>query len=100
MLLHLRINQNSMMKICSKKNNVWGFRQSLLSYRDLLEYLNFASGKRSCNTYQKVVNKGADQTAWMRSLVCTIVVPKVRVLSCQCPFKVALILPLTRVVMS
>ena len=63
------------------KTCLWGFRQSgiqtsLLSYRDLLENRNFACSKIWYDTFQKANNKSADQTAWMRRLVCAFVVRK------------------------
>ena len=61
-----------------------GFRQSeiqtnLLSYRDQLENCNFARSKsryHGYDTFEKANNKGADQTAQMRRLVCAFVVRK------------------------
>ena len=58
-----------------------GFRQnklqtSLLSYRDKLEHCNFTCSKYTYNTFQKENNKGADQTAGKRRLVCACVVRK------------------------
>ena len=57
------------------------FRQSeiqtsLLSYRDLLENGTFARSKSRYDTFHKVNNIGADQTAQMRRLVCACVVRK------------------------
>ena len=48
----------------------------LLSYTDYLEIWNFAFSKPRYDTYQKTNNKGADQTAPMRRLVCACVVCK------------------------
>ena len=53
----------------------WDSNQaSLLSYRDYLESWNFACSKLGYDTFQKAKNKGADQTARMRRLVCALVV--------------------------
>ena len=40
-----------------------------------------------CDTFQSVNNKGADQTAWMRRLVCAFIVRKAqrKVFSCRGP---------------
>ena len=75
-----------------KKTCLRGFRQSeiqtsLLSYRDYLENRNFDRSsdpvyvywvrdrsKLTYKTFQKANNKGADQTARMRRLVCACVV--------------------------
>ena len=46
---------------------------SLLSYRDKLENWIFACSKFRYHTFQKANNKGADQTAQMRRLVCAFV---------------------------
>ena len=58
-----------------------GFRQcefqtSLLSYRDQIEKWNFTWSMFTYDSFQKANNKGADQTLWMRRLVCACVVPK------------------------
>ena len=58
-----------------------GFRQietqtCLLSFRDYLEYWNFAWSKLDYCALQIANNKGADQTARMRRLVCACVVRK------------------------
>ena len=63
------------------KTCLQGFRQSetktgLLSYRDYIENRNFACSKLRYVTFQNANNRGADQTAWMRRLVCTFVVRK------------------------
>ena len=60
------------------KTCLWGFRQSetqtsLLSYRDKLENQNFTCSKYRYDTFQKVNNKGVDQSAQMHRLVCTFV---------------------------
>ena len=49
---------------------------SLLSYIDYLEIWNFACSKPTYDTFQKANNKGADQTAPMRRLVCIHVIRK------------------------
>ena len=64
-----------------EKTCLRGFRQSefqtsLLSYRDKPENYNFTCSKYTYNTFQKANNKGADQTARMRRLVCACVVRK------------------------
>ena len=64
-----------------RKNCLRGFRQSefqtsLHSYRDYLENWNFTCSKFTYDTFQKANNKGADQTARMRRLVCACVVRK------------------------
>ena len=46
---------------------------SLLSYRDNLENWNFTSAKFTYEIFQKTNDKGADQTARMRRLVCACV---------------------------
>ena len=58
-----------------------GFRQietqtSLLSYRDQLEDQSFACRKFRYDTFQNVKNKGADQSARMRRLLCAFVARK------------------------
>ena len=64
-----------------EKTCLRGFRWSdiqnrLLSYRDKLENQNFACSKFRYDTFQKANNKGADQSAGMRRLVCAFVVRK------------------------
>ena len=64
-----------------EKTCLRGFRHSeiqtsLPSYRDALENRNFTRGKFTYVTYQKANNKGADQSARMRRLVCVCVVRK------------------------
>ena len=59
-----------------EKTFLQGFRQSeiqtcLLRYRDYLENLNFTRSKSRYDTLQYPNNKGTDQTARMRRLVCT-----------------------------
>ena len=66
---------------CREKTCLWGFRKiefqtSLLSYTDWLENWNFTCSKFTYDTFHKVNNKGADQTARMRRLVCACVVRK------------------------
>ena len=66
---------------CREKTCLRGFRQSeiqtsLLSYRDNLENYNFTSSKLTYEIFQKANNKGVDQTARRRRLVCTCVVRK------------------------
>ena len=61
-----------------EKTCLRGFRQSEiqtshLSYRDNLENWNFTCSQFS---FQKANNKGADQTARMRRLICACVVRK------------------------
>ena len=58
-----------------------GFRKSeiqtsLLSYRDKLEYQNFACSMFRDVIFQNANNKGVDQSARMRRLVCAYVVHK------------------------
>ena len=62
-----------------EKTCLRGFRHSeiqtsLPSYRDALENRNVTLGKFTYETYQKANNKGADQSARMRRLVCVCVV--------------------------
>ena len=52
------------------------FQTSLLSYRDYLETCNFTCSMLTYGTFQKANNKGTDQTARMRRLVCACVVRK------------------------
>ena len=71
------------MVLVATKKSPPGFRQSEtqtcpLSYRDQLENWKFASSKSIYNTFQKVNNKGTDQTAQMRRLVWAFVVRKPR----------------------
>ena len=68
-------------RLRSEKTCIRGFRQSeiqtsLLSYRDQLENWNFTCSKFMYDTFQKANNKGADQSAQMRRLVCACVVHK------------------------
>ena len=63
----------------SRENLSSGFQQSefqtsLLSHRDYLENWNFTCAKFTYDIFQKANNKGADQTARMRRLVCACVV--------------------------
>ena len=53
------------------------FQTSIFGYRDKLENWNFTCRKFTYGTFQKANNKGADQTARMRRLVCACVVRKV-----------------------
>ena len=76
-----------------KKTCLRGFRQSEsqtspLSYRDYLENWNFTRSKFTYKTFQKENNKGTDQTARMRRLVCACVVrkPRRQVFSWRGPF--------------
>ena len=52
------------------------FQTSLLSYTDYLENWNITCSKCINATFRKANNKGADQTARMRRLVCACVVRK------------------------
>ena len=52
------------------------FLNSLLSYRDQIENWNFTWIMSTYDTFQNANNKGADQTARMRRLVCAFVVHK------------------------
>ena len=58
-----------------EKTYLQGFRPARTQVR-LLENFNFTYSKFSYDTFQKVNNKGADQTVRMRRLVCTYVVLK------------------------
>ena len=49
---------------------------SLHSFIEYIEYRNFAYNKLRYYTYHITISKGADQTAWMRRLVCVCVVCK------------------------
>ena len=65
----------------SRETCLRGFRQSeiqtsLPSCRDSLENRNFTRSKFIYETYQNANNKGADQSARMRRLVCVCVVRK------------------------
>ena len=71
------------MWVSSRQNGLRGIWQSetqtsLPSYRDQLEYWNFACSKFRYNTFQLANNKGTDQSARMRRLVCAFVVHKPR----------------------
>ena len=73
------ITNNTLYGPFCEKTCLRGFRQSeiqtsFLNYRDNLEDLNFTSSKLTYTIFQKVNNKGADQTARMRRLVCAYVV--------------------------
>ena len=57
-------------KTCLRDFRLSEFQTSLLSYID------FACSKFSYGTFKKANNKGADQTARMRRLVCACVVRK------------------------
>ena len=63
-------------KTCLQGVHQSEFQTSLLSYRDYLENWNFTCSKFILDTIQRVNNKGADQTALMRRLVCACVVRK------------------------
>ena len=63
-----------------KKTCLRGFRPGktqtgMLSYRDKLESWNFGFCKYRYYTIEVANNKGADQTAQMRRLICAFVVP-------------------------
>ena len=51
-----------------------GFQTSLLSYRNKLDNRNFACSKCTYDNFVIRNNKGADQTAQMRRLVCACVI--------------------------
>ena len=64
------------------------FQTGLLRYTDWLENWNFTCRKLKCDTFHQANNKGADQAARMRRLVCVCVVrkpPKTGFLSRQGP---------------
>ena len=66
---------------------------SLLSYRDQLENWKFACSKSTYDSFEKTNNKGADQSARMRRLVCALVVhkpPEDRVFSRRGPYMTGL----------
>ena len=63
-------------KICLWDVRQSEFQTSLLSYRDLLENLNFICSKFTYDIFQKANDKGPDQSARMRRLVCACVVCK------------------------
>ena len=63
-------------KTCLRGVRQSQFQTSLLSYRDYLENLHFACSWSRYGTFQLANNKGADQTARMRRLVCACVVRK------------------------
>ena len=56
--------------------NLRGTQISLLIYRDQLEHWKFACSKFRYDTFPKVNNKVAVQSARMRSLVCAFAVHK------------------------
>ena len=63
-----------------EKTCLRGFRQSeyltsLLGYSEMLENGKFACSSFRYDTFQQANNKGAGQTARMRRLVCSFVVP-------------------------
>ena len=67
----------------SRANLSTGFPTKLVSYQSpwlpwLARKLNFTYSKFTYDTCQKANNKRADQTAWMRRLVCAFDVPKYR----------------------
>ena len=61
-------------KTCLRSFHQSEIQTTLLSYRDYLENWNFTRSKFTYETFQKANNKGADQTAWMRRLVCACVI--------------------------
>ena len=63
-------------KTCLRGVSQSGFQTGILSYRDYLENRNFTCSKFTYKTLQKWNNKGADQSARMRRLVCACVVRK------------------------
>ena len=63
-------------KTCLRGIREIEFQTSLVSCRYQLEDWNFTSSKFTYDTFQKANNKGADQTARMRRLVCACVVRK------------------------
>ena len=52
-----------------RENLSWGFSTIRLSYREYIEYPNLASGMWDCNSFQKVNNRGVDQTGLMHRLI-------------------------------
>ena len=75
-ILTTAINGPRREKTCLRGNRHSEIQTSLPSYRDALENRNFTRGKFTYETYQKANNKGADQSARMRRLVCVCVVRK------------------------
>ena len=63
-------------KTCLRGFRLSEFQTSLLSYRDKLVNWNFACSKFTYGAFQKANNKGAEQTARMRRLVCDYAVRK------------------------
>ena len=62
-----------------EKTCLWGFRPGktqtgLLGFRSLLVSWNFGFSKYRYYTFQAANNKGADQTAQMRRLICAFLV--------------------------
>ena len=62
-----------------RQNGLQDFQQSVtqtshLSYRDQLEKWKLTSTKFSYDTFQRVNNKGTDQSAQMHRLICIFVV--------------------------
>ena len=55
--------------VCPRK-----IQTSMPSYRGRPEYWNFACSKWSHHAFQKAKNKGADQTAQLRRLVCAFII--------------------------
>ena len=67
---------SSRAKTCLRGFRKGKLKTSLLSYKDWLEIWNFARSEPRYNSFQYANNKGADQTARMRRLVCAFVVRK------------------------
>ena len=65
-------------KTCLQGFRLSEIQASLLSYRHYVENGNLACSKLRYDTFQKANNKGADQSARMRRLVCACVVCKPR----------------------
>ena len=76
MLLQLQLFGPRREKTCLRGLRQSEIQTSLPSYRDALENRNFTRSKFTYETYQKANNKGADQSARMRRLVCVCVVRK------------------------
>ena len=55
---------------------VFGVSDQVMLKEAYSEKLNLVCSKFRYDTFHLVNNKGADQTAWMRWLVCTFVVCK------------------------
>ena len=70
----IRLLQVKQMRLDATKPVFRVFEEARLKPADYLEIRNFACSKPRYDTFQKANNKGADQTARMRRLVCAYVI--------------------------